>query len=71
MRCVLLLPLLLAASPHAQTLGASGPPRAIEEPGKRYIATGAQATGALAEAKAAGLDVATIKDAESFIDWQD
>ena len=27
--------------------------------------------GALAEAKAAGLDVATIKDAESFIDWQD
>ncbi|HIL58870.1 MAG TPA: hypothetical protein EYG39_13295 [Rhodothermales bacterium] len=48
MRCVLLLPLLLAASPHAQTLGASGPPRAIEEPGKRYIATGAQATGALA-----------------------
>lgn len=25
--------------------------------------------GALAEAKAAGMDVATIKDAESFIDW--
>lgn len=27
--------------------------------------------GALAEAKAAGLDVQTIKDAESFIDWAD
>lgn len=27
--------------------------------------------GALADAKAAGLDVATIKDAESFIDWAD
>ena len=27
--------------------------------------------GALAEANAAGLDVQTIKDAESFIDWAD
>ncbi len=51
------------------TLDVVRPMQAYDHGGKaRAFAT---MLGALAEAKAAGLDVQTIKDAESFIDWAD
>lgn len=54
---------------EAVTIDVVRPMQAFDHGGKaRAFAT---MLGALTEAKAAGLDLATIKDAESFIDWAD